>query len=86
MILPYPPPPLAQSTKFEVSNTFIANTSLDDQNDIYYESDNIFFKVHDFDTTLIGRSYVDVVITMLPNPDTVDDIFPNPFDASHVSP
>jgi len=85
MTLPDPPPPLAQSTDFEIGETFIINASLD-EDDICYESDNVFIKVHDFDMTLTGRSYVDVVITVPASPDMVDNISPNPFEAPHVSP
>ena len=44
-----------------------------------------FIEVHDFDATLVGRSYVDVVVIVLTNPDMVDNISPNALDASHVS-
>ena len=42
--------------------------------------------MRDFDATLAGRSYVHVTITVPASPDMVDNISPDPLDASHVSP
>jgi len=64
MSLPDPSLPLAQSIKFEVGEIFSVNASVDEDY-ICYESDNVFIKVHDFDVTPIGRSYGDVVVTVL---------------------
>jgi len=56
--------PLAQSTAFEVGETFGISASVDDD-DTCSGSDNVFIKEHDLDATLVGRSYVDVVILFL---------------------
>jgi len=53
MTLPNPHFPLTQSTEFEVGETFSINVSFDDD-DTYYESDNAFIEVHNFDATLVG--------------------------------
>jgi len=42
--------------------------------------------VHDFNATLAGRSYVDVVITVPASPDMVDSISLDPLDTLHASP
>jgi len=43
---------LTQLTEFEVGETFSVNTSVD-EDDISYESDNVFLEGHDFDATLV---------------------------------
>jgi len=84
MTLSDPPLPLTQLTEFEVGETFSVNASVD-ENDICDESDNVFIKVHDFSATLVGKSYVDIVVTVPASLDMVDNISPDPLDASHVS-
>jgi len=84
MTLPNPHLHLAQSTEFEVGETFIITANVD-EDDICYESDDVSIEVHDFDATLAGKSYVDVVITVSTSPDMVDNISPDPLDASHAS-
>ena len=83
MTLPDLPLPLAQSTKFAVGETCTVNASVD-EDDICYDSDNVFIKVHDFDATLAGRSYVDVVITVPTSYVMVDDVSPDPLDTLHA--
>ena len=73
MTFPHPHFPLAQSTKFEVGNTLDISASIY-ENDTCYESGNAFIKVHDFSTTLVGKSYVDVVVTVPASPNVVDNI------------
>jgi len=84
MTLPDPPLPLAQLTDFEVGETFSVKTSVD-EGDTCYESNNVFIEVHDFDATLAGRSYMDVMVIMPTSPDPIDIISPDPLAASHVS-
>jgi len=83
MTLLDPPLPLAQSTEFEVGETFSVHASVD-KNDICCESDNVFIKVHDSDAAPVGRSYTDVVVTVLAGPDMVDNISPDPLDRFHA--
>jgi len=52
------------------------NTSVG-EDDICYESDNVFIEVHDFNASLAGRTYVDVVVTMPASP---NNISPDPLD------
>jgi len=85
MTLPAPPLPLAQSTEFEVGETFTVNAGVD-EDDVCYDSDNILIEVHDFDATVRGMSYVDVVITVPASFDMVDDMSPDPLDIFHASP
>jgi len=77
MTLLDPPLPLALSTEFEVGETFIVTASVD-EDDIYYESDNVFIEAHDFYATHARKSYVDVMITVPASPDMVDNISPDP--------
>ena len=71
MIFPNPPFPLAQSAKFEVGGTFCVDASFD-ENDICCESNDVFIVVHDFNETLLGKSYVDVMVALSLSPDVVD--------------
>ena len=82
MTFPNPAFPLTQLTEFEVGETLGINTSVD-EDDTYYESYQTFIEVYDFDATLVGRSYEDVVVTVPASPDMVDNISPNPLDAFH---
>jgi len=84
MTLLDPPLLLAQSTEFKVGETVSVNSSVD-EDDICYELENVFIKVHDSDATPVGRSYGNVVVTMLPGPDMVDNISPNPLDTFYAS-
>ena len=84
MTLLDPPLPLAQSTEFEVVETFSVNANVD-EDDICYESDNVFIKVHDSDATPVGISYGDVVVTVLTSPDVVDNISLDPLNTFHAS-
>jgi len=68
-----------------VGETFTVNTNVD-ENDVCYDSDNILIKVHDFDATHAGRSYVDVVITVLASPNMVGNTSLYPLDTLHASP
>ena len=72
MLLPDPPLPLAQSTEFDVGETFTVNASVD-EDDACYDSDNGSIEVRDYDATPTGRSYVDVVITVPTSSIMVDD-------------
>jgi len=74
--LPDPPLPLVYSTEFEIGETFNVKPSVD-KDDTYHESDNVFIKVHDFDATLAGRTYVNVVVTVPASP---NNISPDPLD------
>jgi len=74
--------PSTQSTEYEVGETISTSAGEDDT---CYESLNACIEVHNFDTTLVGRSYKDVVVTVLASPDMSDNISPNPLDALHVS-
>jgi len=56
-----------------------------DEDDIYFESDNIFIKVRDFDATPAGRSYADITITVPASPVMVDDVSLGPLDTPHAS-
>ena len=58
MTFPDPLFHLAQLTEFEICETFA------DEHDTCCELDNTFIMVCDLDETLIGRSYVDAVITI----------------------
>ena len=81
-IMTFPDPPflLAQSTEFEVGETFSIN-----EDDTCYESNNVFIEVHEFDATLVGQSYVDVVVIMPASPEMVDNISPSPLNSFHAS-
>jgi len=46
MLLPDPPFPLAQSTEFEVGETFTVNASVDEDDDCY-DSNSVSIKVYD---------------------------------------
>jgi len=70
--------------EFEVGETFIVTARVD-EDDICYESDNFLIELYDFDVTLIGKSYVDVVITVPTSLDIIDNISHDPLDVSHVS-
>jgi len=78
-----PPFSLAQSTEYEVGETLAISASVG-EDDTCYESDNAFIEVHDFDATLVGRSYEDVVVTVLTSLDMVDNIPPDILDAFHA--
>jgi len=85
MTLLDPPLPLAQSTEFEVGETFIVNASVD-VDDTYYESYHTFTEVHDFDVTLEGRLYVDAEVIVTTSHDVVENISPDSVDTLHASP
>jgi len=85
MLLPDPPLSLAQSTEFEIGETFTINASVD-EDDVCYDSDNVFIESRDSDATLAGMSYVDVVITVPASSDMVDDVSLDPLDTTHASP
>ena len=85
MTLPDPLLPLAQSTEFKVGETFSVNASVD-EDDIRYESDYVFIEVRDSDAALVGRSYGDVVVTMLASPDLVENMSSDHLDISHAFP
>jgi len=55
------PTPLAQSTEFEVGETFSVSASAD-EDDTWSESDDVSIKVHDFHETPTGTSCMDVVV------------------------
>jgi len=76
--------PLAQSTKFEVAETFGISAGVD-EDDTCSESGDVFIKEHDLDATLVGRLYVDVVATVPTSPDLVDNICPTPLIHSMLS-
>ena len=83
MTLSDPPLPLTQLTEFEVGETFSVNASVD-ENDICYESDNVFIEVHDSHATPAGRSFGDVVVTVPAGTDVVDNISPDPLHTFHA--
>jgi len=83
MTLPDPPVPLAQSPKFEEGKTLGISASVD-EDDTCYELDAAFIEVHDFDGTLVGRSYVDVVVIISATPDIVDNIYPEHLETFHT--
>jgi len=85
MLLPDPPLPLAQSTEFEVGETFTVNASVD-EDDACYDSDSVSIEVRDYDATPDGRSYVDVVLTIPTGSVMVDDVSLDPLDTPHASP
>jgi len=85
MLLPDPPLPLAQSTEFEVGETFTVNASID-EDDACYDSDSVPIEVSDYDATLVGRSYIDVVITMPTSSVMTDDVSLDPLDTPYASP
>ena len=85
MLLHDPPLPLAQSTEFEVGETFTVNASVE-EDDACYDSDSVFIEVRDYDATPTGRCYVDVVISVPTSSVMVDDVSLHPLDASHASP
>jgi len=70
--------------EYEVGDTLGVSASVGGD-DTCYESNNAFIEVYDFDATLVGRSYEDVVVTVPASPDMVDNISPNPLDAFHAS-
>ena len=74
--------PLAQSTELKVGGTFSVNASVD-EDDICYESDNVFIEVHDSDANPVERSYGDVVVTMVAGPDMADNISHDPIGTFH---
>jgi len=79
MTVPDPPMSLAQlmEYEYEVCETFGVSTSVG-EDDTCYESNNAFIEVHDFDATLVGRSYEDIMVTVPASPDTVGNISTNP--------
>jgi len=85
MPLPDPPFPLAPSTEFEVGETFTVNSGVD-EDDICFDSDSALIEVRDYDATPVGRSYVDVVITMPTSFVMTDDVSLDPLDTPHASP
>jgi len=72
-----PPFPLAQSTEFEVGETFKVNARVD-EDEICYESNSIFIELRDSDASLIERSYVNVMLTMPASSDMVGNISHDP--------
>jgi len=76
--------PLAQSTEFEVGETFTFNASVD-EDEACYDLDSVSIEVHDSVATLVRMSYVDVIITVPTTYDMVDDISPDPLDTFRVS-
>ena len=52
---------------------------------ICYELDNVFIKVHNFDSTPGGISYGDVMVNVLTGPNVVDNITPDPLNTFHAS-
>ena len=74
-----PPFPLAQSAKHKVGETFRVN-----KEDVCCELGNVFIKEYDFDVTLIGRSCVDVMVTISPSSSLVHHLSSNPFDIFRV--
>ena len=80
---PNPPFPLVQSIEFEMGETFSIIASVD-EDDTCHESNSALIEVHDFDATLVGRSCVDVVVTMSTILDMVDNLSPDPLDVVHT--
>ena len=72
------PSRLAQSTGFEVGETFGISASVDEDG-TYSKSGDVFIEKYDLDATLVGRPYVDAVATIPTSPDLIDNISPNPY-------
>ena len=77
MLFPDPSLPLAQSTEFKVGGTFSVSVSVD-EDDACCDSGSVFIEVHDSVATLVGMSYVDVVITVPTSSVVVDDVSHDP--------
>jgi len=71
--------------EFEVGETFGISASVD-EDDTCFESGDVFIEEHDLDATLVGRSYVNVMVTVSTSPDLVDNISPGHLDTFHASP
>ena len=80
-----PPFPVAQLMEFQVGETLGISASVV-MNDTCYEPGDTFNIVHDFDVTLVVRSYVDVVIAVPVSSYMVGDISPNHLDTFHAFP
>ena len=85
MLLPDPPLPLAQSTEFDVGETFTVNASVD-EDDACYDSNSVSIEVHDSDAIVAGMSYVDVVLTVPTSSVMVDYVSLDPLDTPHAFP
>ena len=57
-----------------------------DEDDICCELGDFYIEVHDLYEALIGRSSVDVVVTVSPSFDLVDHVSPNFLDIFHAFP
>ena len=76
---------LAQSTEFEVDETFTVNASVYEDDDCY-DSDSVSIEVHDSVVTFARMSYVDVVLTVPTSSVMTDDVPLDPLDTQHASP
>ena len=85
LTFPDSPYPLTQSMGFGVGEIFSIDVSVD-EDDFYYGLDNIAIEKHDPNETLVGRSSVDIVFTVLPSLDHDDHVSPDPLAICHVSP
>ena len=74
-----------QSTEFEVGETLGISATVD-EDDTCYDLGDAFIKVYDFDATLVGRSYMDFVVTIPASPNMVDNVSPNHLDTFHAFP
>jgi len=77
MTFPDTTSPLAQSSEFEVGETFGVSARVD-EDDTWFELGHVFIEEYDLHETPIGTSCVDVVGVGSANPDFVDNISPNP--------
>jgi len=75
---------LAQSTEFEVDETFTVNASVYEDDDCY-DSDSVSIEVHDSVVTFARMSYVDVVLTVPTSSVMTDDVPLDPLDTPHAS-
>ena len=87
LIMTFPDPPfsLTQSMEYEEGEP-LSITASAGEDGTCYESSNAFIEVHNFHATLVGRSYKDVVVTVLASLDMGDNISTDPLDALHASP
>ena len=69
--------------EFKIGETFGIRASVDEDNNCY-ESGNAFIKVHNLDATLVGRSHIDVMVTIPTSSNLVDNMSPNPLNAFHA--
>jgi len=85
LIMTFPDPhlPLAQLTEYKVGKTLGISASFS-EDDTCHEPNNAFIEVHDFDATLVRRSYENLVVTVSASLDMVDNSA-NHLDSFHTS-